>query len=155
MNTAYQILTKAKSLIDTPEKWAVGLLALGPNRWDAGYGREYDGEVVDPIDPTACKFCSIGAVARAAFDSKFFDQEEYEERREQGKFADILEGIPGVEELAACMSQYSLNPFVHDIGNIWRTNDALGESKDLGHPVLMYLFDQAIELTRTKDDQAI
>jgi hypothetical protein len=51
--TTPEILREARALIDTPEKWAKGYYAFGP-----------DGSTRDIEDPEACRFCVRGALFR-------------------------------------------------------------------------------------------
>lgn len=51
--TPSEILRKAKALIDTPEKWIQEAYAVNDKGWE-----------VELSNPSACKFCSLGAIHR-------------------------------------------------------------------------------------------
>ncbi len=58
-NTIVEVLKKAKSLIDSREKWTKG-----------AYARTAEGRTVGAGQPDAACFCSTGAVSRACFELK-------------------------------------------------------------------------------------
>lgn len=55
MSTLREVLVAAKALIDDPKHWTVGT-----------YARDACGNSVNEMSSKACKFCSMGAVYRAA-----------------------------------------------------------------------------------------
>ena len=50
--TALDVLKKARTRIEKPDRWCQGVSA-----------QRSDGGLVDPNDPTACRWCAIGALA--------------------------------------------------------------------------------------------
>lgn len=55
MKIAYQLLSEARKLIDTPEKWTQDAIA-----------RNVDNQVTALSDASACKFCMYGALMKSA-----------------------------------------------------------------------------------------
>lgn len=81
-----EILIKAKSLIDTPQKWTQG-----------EYAKSEKGRRVQPTSPRATCFCSVGAVLRATGSKdEFFWMIDNEQREEA---IDILSEAMNVEHV--------------------------------------------------------
>jgi hypothetical protein len=59
MPTAVDVLQAALEILQNPQQWC-----------QKAWARDVDGYPVDPTDPSAVKFCLLGAVMKAAFDAE-------------------------------------------------------------------------------------
>lgn len=83
MTTTVEILKAGKALIESPKNWT-----------QRRYARNAQGEMVAYESENACKFCSVGAVKRAAFDLDGLDGDSFQAETALNKALDHMSGWP-------------------------------------------------------------